>query len=105
MSNQRREALRQAYLAILREVDYPELREVAISQSTLMPDINGQLYIHQGTAYKALATVCFHLALLALARREDTYFPKILVIDSPNIGDLNEDNHAKLLRYLGNLMA
>ena len=68
-----------------------------------MPNINGQLYIHQGTAYKGLATTCYHLAMLGLARQEETYFPTMLVIDSPNVGDLNEENHAKLLRYMATL--
>lgn len=100
---QRCEALRQMYAKVLRAVDFPKLQEVTINSQTLMPNINGELYIHQGTALKGLATVCYHLALLNLASIEQTYFPETLVIDSPNTGDLNEDNHAKLLNYLAKL--
>ena len=100
---QRREALRQIYTNILRTVDFPKLQEVTLNPQSLMPNMNGELYIHQGTALKGLATVCYHLALLNLAKVEQTYFPKMLVIDSPNAGDLNEDNHTKLLNYLANL--
>jgi hypothetical protein len=100
---QRREDLRQAYATVLRAVDFPKFREVTLNVQSLMPDINGDLYIHQGTALKGLATVCYHLAMLNLAREKNTYFPKMLVIDSPNTGDLNEDNHAKLLNYLAKL--
>ena len=100
---QRRETLRQTYTNVLKVVDFPKLQEVTLNSQTLMPDINGELYIHQGTALKGLATVCYHLALLNLARAEETYFPKMLVIDSPNAGDLNEDNHTKLLNYFAKL--
>lgn len=100
---QRQEAFRQVYEAILWAVDYPDLQTVTINSYSLMPYINNQLYIHQGTAYKGLATTCYHLAMLGLARQEDTYFPRMLVIDSPNAGDLNEENHAKLLHYMATL--
>jgi hypothetical protein len=100
---QRREALRKNYAEVLRSINYPGVRQVAIDANSLMPLINSESYIHQGTAFKGLATVAYHLALLNLAREEDTYFPKLLIIDSPNVGDLNEQNHAKLLRYIASL--
>ncbi|MDD5367861.1 MAG: hypothetical protein PHQ40_02150 [Anaerolineaceae bacterium] len=100
---QLREALRRMYSDVLRAVGFPKVREVSIDPQTLLPLINGNLYIAQGTAFKGLATVCFHLALLNFARMQQTYFPKMLVIDSPNVGDLNEDNHTKLLNYIGQL--
>jgi hypothetical protein len=99
----RRESFRQIYENTLRAVEFPELQSVTINSQTLMPNINGQLYVHQGTALKGLATTCYHLALLDLALKEDTYFPTMLVIDSPNAGDLNQENHTKLLRYLATL--
>jgi len=100
---QKREELRQAYAHVLQAVEFPGVRDVRIDSQTLMPFINDQLYIHQGTALKGLATVCYHLALLALARTQDSYFPRMLVIDSPNAGDLNDENHRKLLDYLASL--
>jgi hypothetical protein len=100
---QKREALRQTYEDVLKAINFPGVRQVSIDAQSLMPLINGQLYIHQGTAYKGLATVAYHLALLNLAFSIDTYFPKLLIIDSPNVGDLNEQNHAKLLRYIASL--
>lgn len=102
--SQRQESLRYEYLHVLRAVSYPGLRNVSIDTRTLLPLINGLPYSsNQGTAYKALATVAFHLALLNFARTIDCYFPQTLVIDSPNIGDLNEENHAKLLSYIASL--
>ncbi len=99
--SEKQEALRYQYLSVLKSVSYPGLRQVSIDTRTLMPLINGLPYSsNQGTAYKALATVAFHLALLNFARSVDSYFPKLLVIDSPNIGDLNEENHTKLLNYI-----
>jgi len=68
-----------------------------------MPNINGQLYIHTGTALKGLATVAYHLALFELAQRRETFLPRILIIDSPAVGDLNDINHDRLLRYIANL--
>lgn len=100
---QKREALRQEYAKILRAVDFPNFVDVSIDSQTLMPHLNDELYVHQGTALKGLATVCYHLALLALARSQETFFPKMLVIDSPNTGDLNEDNYTKLLKYIASL--
>jgi hypothetical protein len=100
---QRRETLRQSYSDVLKAINYPGVRQITLDTHTLMPSINGQLYIHQGTALKGLATVAYHLALLNMARANDTFFPKLLIIDSPNVGDLNEQNHAKLLYYIASL--
>jgi hypothetical protein len=96
----RLEALRQSYERVLRSIDFPDFQECKIDAQSLMPLINGFLYIHTGTALKGLATVAYHLALLQLASHEDTLFPRILVIDSPAVGDLNEESHDKLLNYL-----
>jgi hypothetical protein len=102
--SQRQESLRHEYLNVLKAISYPGLRHVTIDSRTLLPLINGLSYSsNQGTAYKALATVAFHLALLNYARSVDCYFPQTLVIDSPNIGDLNEENHTKLLSYIAGL--
>ncbi len=103
LSYQRREEFRQIFEKILRDVDYPDLNEVSLEPQSLMPKLNGQLYNHQGTAFKALVTVCYHLGMFSLARNENTWFPKFLVIDSPNAGDLNEDNHTKLLRFISGI--
>ncbi len=102
-SKSKLETLRKFYQDILSEIDFPDFRDCSISSQTLMPDINNQLYIHVGAALKGLATVSYHLAMLSLARLEDTFFPKMLVIDSPAVGDLNDENHEKLLRYLASL--
>lgn len=59
--------------------------------------------MHLGAALRALATVAYHLALLQLSRADDTYFPRMLIIDSPAAGDLNEESHDKLLRYFARL--
>ncbi len=99
------EKLRQIYENILIQVDFPDFRNCTIDPHTLMPSINGDLYVHTGTALKGLATVAYHLALLELSRQGETYFPRILVIDSPAVGDLNDENHDRLLRYLSNLQS
>lgn len=95
--------LRGIYEKILLDIDFPNFRECSIDSLTLMPTINGNLYIHMGAALRGLATVAYHLALLELARSKNTFFPKMLVIDSPAVGDLNDESHDKLLRYLASL--
>jgi hypothetical protein len=95
--------LRQIYGAVLRAIDFPGFRDCSVNPYTLMPNINGQLYIHTGTALKGLATVAYHLALFELAQRRETFLPRILIIDSPAVGDLNDINHDRLLRYIANL--
>jgi hypothetical protein len=100
---QRLKKLRDLYLAALKSVDFPEVSSVTVNPNTLMPNINRQLYMHVGTALKGLATVCYHLSLLQLSREVDTFFPRMLVIDSPAVGDLNDANHERLLKYLGAL--
>lgn len=112
VENEREEARRHArgrlrrltsyYRDALRKVAFPALRSVRIGRS-LMPYINGSLYIHTGTALTGVATVCYHLALLRLSLEVTSYFPRLLVIDSPAVGDLNEDNHRLLLDYLAGL--
>jgi hypothetical protein len=34
---------------------------------------------------------------------EDTFFPQLLVIDSPAVGDLNDENHDRMLEFLAGL--
>lgn len=95
--------LKDLYQDTLRKVDFPEISSVGIDPQSLMPRINRHLYIHVGTALKGLATVSYHLSLLRLSQVSDTYFPRMLVIDSPAVGDLNDANHDRLLRFLANL--
>lgn len=103
-ANRRRlERLRAIYEQVLVDLDFPGFRECTINPQSLMPYINGNLYVHMGVALRGLATVAYHLALLQLSRVEDTFFPRMLVIDSPAVGDLNEESHDKLLRYFAKL--
>ena len=100
---QRIAVLRGIYDQILREIELPGYRDCAIDSQSLMPLINGNQYKHLGAALKGLAVTAYHLAMLELARREDTFFPRMLVIDSPAVGDLNEESQDKLLQYLDRL--
>lgn len=102
-NQERINALREIYEQVLIDLDFPEFRECSISPYTLMPNINGNLYVHTGMAFKGLATVAYHLALLELSRIYDTFFPRLLVIDSPAIGDLNNESHDKLLKYFAKI--
>jgi hypothetical protein len=96
-------ALAEIFKTIIEKVQFPGVRDVEISSQSFMPLINGELYIHVGTALKGLATVCYHLALLEFARRFETFIPTFLVVDSPAVGDLNDANHDKLLQYFAQL--
>jgi hypothetical protein len=100
---QRIEELRTAYQAVLHAVRFPDLHQVEIDSNSLLPNINGHLYMHVGTALKGLATVSYHLALLDLSRGLETFFPTMLVVDSPAVGDLNNENHDHLLNYFADL--
>lgn len=95
--------LRDLFVSILRDIDFPDLRNASVDGRTLMPIINGESYQHTGAALTGLAVVCYHLALLQFALRESCYFPRFLVIDSPAVGDLNENSHDQLLDYLGDM--
>lgn len=95
--------LRRTFSNVLRDVGFPDLHDVTVDPYSLLPSINGQLYVHVGAALRGLAVVCYHLALLQLSRRTDTFFPRMLVIDSPAVGDLNRENHDRLLNYLSRL--
>lgn len=96
----RRSRLRELYQEILHAVRFPDLKSVSIDAKTLMPNINGNLYRHSGVAFTGLAVTCYHLAMLRLSLEEETFFPRLLVIDSPAVGDLNDRNHDDLLNYL-----
>jgi hypothetical protein len=95
--------LRRTYDEVMRAIDFPEYRAATIDPDTLLPAINGDLYVHVGTALRGLAVLCYHLALLQDAIAHDTFFPRILVVDSPAVGDLNDRNHDLLLRYLASV--
>jgi hypothetical protein len=99
-NKERLEKLRQIYADILKTVDFPNFRNCSIDTQKLLPNINNNLYSSQGAALTALATVCYHLALFELARVEDTFFPLMLVIDSPAAGDMNEESEDNLQHYL-----
>lgn len=102
-SRSRLQRLREIYRQVLTNVDFPALRAVSIDGKTLMPKINGELYVHSGAAFRGLAITCYHLALLHLSLEVETYFPRLLVIDSPAVGDLNDENHDDLLNYIAGL--
>jgi hypothetical protein len=102
-SRARLAVLRSIYQRTLEEVRFPNSERVDIQPRTLMPLINGQLYVHTGTAFRGLATLCYHAALLELSMVEDTFFPQLLVIDSPAVGDLNDENHDRMLEFLAGL--
>lgn len=102
-SGERLSSLREIYRRILTQVGFPDLREVSIDPHTLLPFINGMLYVHQGAAYRGVAVVAYHVALLELSLQWETYYPRLLVLDSPAVGDLNEETHSALLDYLGGL--
>jgi hypothetical protein len=97
----RLEHFRQIYEDILRLIDFPGLKSCTIDPQTLMPSINGSLYVTEGAALRALAVVCYHLALLELARQEQTYFPLFLVIDSPAFGEQRRLEKKLTLRSIG----
>ncbi len=102
-NRERLSLLDQYYDRVLRAVEFPDYQSSSINSKSLMPDINGSMYIHTGTAFKGLATLAYHLALFDLSRQEDTFFPRMLVIDSPGVGDLNDTSHDQLLRYIASL--
>lgn len=102
-NNERVEELRVLYERVLLDLDFPPFTKCEISPKTLMPNIDGQLYIHVGVAMRGLATVAYHLALFNLSLKKDVFFPKFLVADSPSVGDLNQDSYDKLLRYFAQL--
>jgi hypothetical protein len=88
------------YRSVLFDLDFPGIERVELDRLTLMPYLDGTLYLHSGAALRGLAVVAYHLALLRLSLKEATYFPRFLVIDSPAVGDLNLINHDRLLSYL-----
>jgi hypothetical protein len=85
---------------ILDQIRFPQLRNVRIDGATLMPIINGHSYLHTGTAFAGLATLAYHLALLQYSLVENCFFPRFLAIDSPAVGDLNDESHGYLLEFL-----
>jgi hypothetical protein len=97
-------ALREIYSAILTRLQFYGFRDVTIDPDSLLPFINGTPYRHYGAALRGVAVVAYHIALLELSLRTDTFFPRLLVIDSPAVGDLNEDTHVALLQYLADLV-
>lgn len=102
-NKERIELLREYYERVLLDLDFPRFTKCEIDPWTLMPYIDGQLYIHVGVAMRGLATVAYHLALFNLSLDKKVYFPKFLVADSPAVGDLNQDSYDKLLRYFAQL--
>ncbi|GHO65727.1 hypothetical protein KSC_046190 [Ktedonobacter sp. SOSP1-52] len=102
-NEERMTKLSQIYEKILKEVSFPNIQYCSIDPQRLVPRINGNWYTNPGVALTGLATVCYHLAFLELARQESTFFPLFLVVDSPNSGDLNEENQDKLLHYFAQM--
>lgn len=96
-------ALRVMYEEVLRAVEWPDFVTTEIDSETLFPRINGLPFTAFGTGMKGVAVVCFHFAMLALARERGTFMPRLLVIDSPAVGDLNERNHLALLKYIASM--
>jgi hypothetical protein len=96
-------ALRNAFREILGKVGYPSLLNSWISASDFMPTINGSSYVHGGQAYTGLAVLAYHLSLFKLAVESDCYMPRLLIIDSPAVGDMNDQTEDVMLDYLASL--
>ena len=104
-SKARLDKLRALFADTLEGVEYPGLQSSSIEGRSLLPLINGHYYYHSGAALTGLAVVAYHIALLRLSLAEETYYPRLLVIDSPAVGDLNEANHESILNYLARFHA
>lgn len=102
-SREKIEELRQIYDGILRAVNFRDYKDCSIDSQTLLPYINGSLYTANGAAYKALAVTCYHLAIFIFSLRRKTLYPRFLILDSPQIHDLNNDTYDKFLQFLARL--
>jgi hypothetical protein len=102
-ATRRLQDLEVAYRDVLRDLEFPDVDRVEIDKFSLMPYFDGELYVHRGAALRGLAVVAYHLALLRLSLRHRTLFPRLVVIDSPAVGDLNPSNHDRLLRYIAEI--
>lgn len=99
----RLDQLETLYLETLRDLEFPDISRVEIDPLTLLPCLDGALYVHRGAALRGLAIVAYHLAVLRLSLSQATFFPRLLVIDSPAVGDLNPESHDRLLRYIAEI--
>ena len=88
---------------VLRGIEFYQYERSRIERSTLMPFVNGNAYESFGLAYKGLIAVSYYLAMWHLAREVPAYMPRMLVIDSPAVGDLNEVSYGTLLEYVAGL--
>lgn len=90
---------------VLRGVGYPKYNGCTIDRSSLMPSVNGTHYESQGAAYKGLIATSYYLAMWLLAQEAPAYMPRMLVVDSPSTGDLNDESYDRLLSFLGSLQS
>jgi len=97
--------LRSAFRDVLGKIGYPALRSAYIGTQDFMPTINGSSYVHGGQAYTGLAVLAYHLALFKLATESDCFMPQFLIIDSPAVGDMNNQTEDVMLNYLASLPA
>ena len=88
---------------VLKGIEFYQYEKSKIERSSLMPLVNGIAYESFGLAYKGLIAVSYYLAMWHLAREAPAYMPRMLVIDSPAVGDLNEVSYQKLLEYIAGL--
>lgn len=82
---------------------FRDFESVKLDRESYMPFINGLAYNRFSTVQTNLAVLGYHYALLRYSLNHESNYPRFLMIDTPNKGDMGEDTYEKMMRKFGAL--
>jgi len=82
---------------------FRHFESVRLNRETYMPVVNGLEYTRFSHVQMNLVVLGYHYALLRYSLRHESNYPRFLMIDTPNRGDMGEEIYDVMMRKFGEL--
>ncbi len=82
---------------------YRDFKFVTLDRETYMPLVNGLEYTRGSGVQINLVVLGYHYALLRYSLRHESNYPRFLMIDTPNKGDMGANIYDAMMRKFGEL--
>lgn len=82
---------------------FRDFKHVEIAQESYQPKVNGFDYKRFSEVQKNLVVLGYHYALLRYSLQHDSRYPKFLMIDTPNKGDMDKETFNLMMRKFADL--
>jgi hypothetical protein len=93
----------ETYLHEFLDGSFRDFESVKIDRESYMPFVNGLEYNRFSTVQINLVVLGYYYALLRYSLNHDSSYPRFLMIDTPNKGDMGENIYDTMMRKFGDL--